>query len=458
VQQFPVTHEPLQQTFPAPHCPLVEQATQVLLVQIGVGFAHWASVQQLPVTHEPLQQTFPAPHWAFWVHATQVLLVQIGVGLAHCSLLQHAPVRHWPEQHTSPASHWPVFWQGWQVLLRQTCVLGHCAFVQQLPLTHCPPQQTLPAPHWPFVVQIEHVLFVQIGVGFAHWALVQQFPVMHDPLQQTLPAPHWLSAVQATQVLLLLQIGVGFAHWASVQQLPLLHWSPQQRLPLPAVEHCPALVHATQVRVSLEQIGALAFGHWLSLQQTWQVPSWQRFGLLAGQTHWPWALQTLPCAAQLVQVPALKPQFWSFGAVKHCPLAQHPFPHVCELQVWQVPLTHWAVPVQQMLLQQVWPLHWLLSQQFLLTRQVPEQQTPVLLAHRVPFVLLARTHCPPLQTWSLQSVAAGQVAHLPLQHFLPDAHGFASSQIGQQPLPRLQARLPLIELPAGILVRQRMAL
>jgi hypothetical protein len=73
------------------------------------------------------------------------------------------------------------------------------------------------------VVQIEHVLFVQIGVGFAHWALVQQFPVMHDPLQQTLPAPHWLSAVQATQVLLLLQIGVGFAHWASVQQLPLLH-------------------------------------------------------------------------------------------------------------------------------------------------------------------------------------------------------------------------------------------
>jgi hypothetical protein len=41
---------------------LVSHATQVLLVQIGVGLEHCASVQQLPVTHEPLQQTLPAPH------------------------------------------------------------------------------------------------------------------------------------------------------------------------------------------------------------------------------------------------------------------------------------------------------------------------------------------------------------------------------------------------------------
>jgi hypothetical protein len=81
---------------------------------------------------------------------------------------------------------------------------------------------------------------------------------------------------------------------------------------LPAFEHCCEFkgpsVHATQVRFA-PQIGAFAFGHCPLVQHSWQVPSSQRLGLFAGQTHWPWALQTLPEAVQLVQAPALNPQF-----------------------------------------------------------------------------------------------------------------------------------------------------
>ena len=88
--------------------------------------------------------------------------------------------------------------------------------------------------------------------------------------------------------------------------------------------------------------------------------------MFAGQTHCPWALQTFPEAAQLVHVPPLNPQAWSFGAVMHCPLEQHPFAQVCALQLWQVPPTQSEPAAQHSPLQHCveqfvpgWPFGWL---------------------------------------------------------------------------------------------------
>jgi hypothetical protein len=104
-------------------------------------------VQQVPLSHDPLQQTRPAPHCRLFWQGTQRWSAQIGVGLAHCASVQQVPTRHSPLQQTSPASHWPVLWQGEQALLRQTSRFGHCALVQQSPVWHAPPQQTRPFPH-----------------------------------------------------------------------------------------------------------------------------------------------------------------------------------------------------------------------------------------------------------------------------------------------------------------------
>jgi hypothetical protein len=59
-QQLPVTQAPPQQTLPAPHWALVEQAAQVLSTQNWPPL-HWLSPQQLPALPAPPQQTFPAP-------------------------------------------------------------------------------------------------------------------------------------------------------------------------------------------------------------------------------------------------------------------------------------------------------------------------------------------------------------------------------------------------------------
>jgi hypothetical protein len=194
-----------------------------------------ALVQQVPLSHDPLQQMRPAPHCRLFWQATQVLPAQIGVGLAHCASVQQVPTRHCPLQQTSPASHCSLVWQGEQVLLRQTCRFGHCALVQQSPRRHSPPQQTSPLPHCPLARQPTQTWSSQTGFsGSGQSLLRQQVPVKHEPPQQTWPAPHWPLLVQPVQRLPE-QIGVGFWHCRSAQQSPAWQRPSQQTWPAP---HC----------------------------------------------------------------------------------------------------------------------------------------------------------------------------------------------------------------------------
>jgi hypothetical protein len=112
-----------------------------LALQIGLfGSVHCALVQQVPVKHCPSQQTLPAPHWSLVDQAEQVCSMQIGsCGFVQSGLPQQVPVKHCPSQQTLPAPH--GFWAEQIVQVCPTqigLVAGHVSLVQQSPATHCP--------------------------------------------------------------------------------------------------------------------------------------------------------------------------------------------------------------------------------------------------------------------------------------------------------------------------------